>query len=57
MQNMHITQNAKLYKHNLKVSPLGIALVQKWQIKLGDAGTVDHFGLGLHFQYQIKKII
>ena len=24
-------------------------------MKLGDAGTIDHFGLA--FQYQIKKII
>ena len=27
--------------------------VLQWQIKLGDASTIDHFGL--EFQYQIKK--
>ena len=41
----------KIYQHNPKVSPFGIALVKKWQIKLGDAGTIDHFDLA--FQYQI----
>ena len=41
----------KTYKHNPKISPFGIALVTKWQIKLGDAGTIDRFGLA--FQYQI----
>ena len=41
-------------KHNPKISPLGIALINKWQIKLGDAGTIDHFGLAL--QYQIKTL-
>ena len=45
----------KPYKHNPKGSPFGIALVKKWQIKLGDAGTIDRFGLA--FQYQIKTII
>ena len=46
IQNMHNTSNAKTYKHNPKVSPFGIALVQQkinWQIKLGDAGTTDPF--------------
>ena len=41
----------KTYKHYTKGSPFGIALVK---IKLGDAGTIDHFGGA--FQYQIKKI-
>ena len=41
--------------NNPKVSPFGIALVKKRQIKLGDAGTIDRFGLA--FQYQIKNII
>ena len=41
----------KTYKYNPKVSPFGIALI-KMAIKLGDAGTIDHFGLA--FQYQIK---
>ena len=44
----------KTYKHNPKGSPFGSALIKKRQIKLGDAGTIDHFGLA--FQYQIKKI-
>ena len=35
----------KTYKHNPKVSPFGIALVKKWQIKLRDAGTIDRFDL------------
>ena len=38
-------------KHNPKVSPFGIALVKKWQIKL-DARTIDRFDL--EFQYQNK---
>ena len=42
----------KPYQHNPKVSPFGIAIVKKMQIKLGDAGTFD--GLGLAFQYQMK---
>ena len=29
-----------LYKHNPKVSPFGITLVNKWQINLGDTGTM-----------------
>ena len=45
----------KTHKHKPKASPLGIALVKKWQIKLGDAGSIHRFGLA--FQYQIKKII
>ena len=37
---------------NTNVKPIfGIALVIKWQIKLGDAVTTDRFGLA--FQYQI----
>ena len=44
----------KIYKHNPKVSPFGIALIKKMAIKLGDAGTIDHFGLV--FQYMIKNI-
>ena len=35
----------KTYKRNPKVSPFGIALVKKWPIKLGDAGTIDRFSL------------
>ena len=27
-------------KHNPIVSPFGSALIKKWQIKLGDAGTI-----------------
>ena len=49
---MHIlAYQRKIFKHNPKVSPFGIALITKWQIKLGDAGTIDRFGLA--FQYQI----
>ena len=44
----------KTCKHNPKVSPFGISLIKKRQIKLGDAGTIDRFGLA--FQYQIQKI-
>ena len=51
---MHIKlQKRKTYKHNPKVSPFGIDLVKKRQIKLGDAGTID--GFGLMFEYQINK--
>ena len=46
---------SKTYKHNPKISPISIALVKKWQIKLEDAGTIDRFCLAL--QYQLKKII
>ena len=55
IQNMHITvHKRKIYKHHPKVSLFGIAVVKNVQfIKLGDAGTIDHFGLA--FQYQIKK--
>ena len=43
---------SKTYKQNPKFSPFGIAVVKKKrQIKLGDAGTIDRFGLT--FQYQI----
>ena len=49
------TKHAHYYtnvKHNPKMSPFGIAIVKKKrQIKLGDEGTIDHFGLA--FQYQI----
>ena len=49
--NLH---ERKTYKHKPEVSPFGIALVKKkWQIKLGDAGTFDCFGLA--FQYQITQ--
>ena len=41
----------KTYKHNPKGSPFGIALVKNDK-KLGDAGTIDNFGLA--FQYQIN---
>ena len=56
LENQHKTCTPYKYKtckHNLKVSPFGIALVKKWQIKLGDAGTIDRFDLA--FQYQITK--
>ena len=55
LQNPCTLQKRKTYKHNPKVSPFGIALVKKWQIKLGDAGTIDRFDLA--FQYQILKIV
>ena len=46
----------KTDKHNPKVSSFGINCSRKtWQIKLGDAGTIDGFGLA--FQYPIKKNI
>ena len=45
----------KTYKLNLKVSPFGIAVIKKWQIKLRDAGTIDRFSLA--FQYQINFVI
>ena len=45
----------KTYKHNPKVSPFGIVFVKKWQIQLGDAGTIDCITYA--FQYQIIKII
>ena len=52
---LYIIYKLKTYlKHNLKVSPLGIALVKKWQIRLGDAGIIYRFGL--EFQYQIIYI-
>ena len=41
----YILHKRKTYKHNPKVSPFDIALVKKWQIKLGDAGTIHRFGL------------
>ena len=46
--------NHKTYKHNTIVTPFRIAFVKKMANKLGDAGTIWHFGLA--FQYQIKKI-
>ena len=49
-QNMHILQTLK---HNPKVSPFGIALAKKLQIKLENAGTIDRFSLA--FQYQILR--
>ena len=52
IQNAHITWTCK---HNPKVSLFGIALVKNWQIKLGDADTVDRFGLAC--QYQFKTTI
>ena len=39
------------YKQKPKVSPVRIALVNKWQIKLGDAVTIDRFDPV--FQYQM----
>ena len=36
-KHVHFT----IYKYNLKVSPFSIALRKKWQIKQGDAGTID----------------
>ena len=50
-KHAHFT-NVK-HQNNPKVSPFGIALVKKWQIKLGHASTSDRFVLA--FQYQIKK--
>ena len=41
----------KTYKNNPKVSPFGIALINKMAIKLGDAGTIARYGLA--FQYHI----
>ena len=41
----------KTYKHNPTVSPLGIAVITKMAMKLGDAGIINHFALA--FQYQI----
>ena len=55
IQNLHIIYKSKTHKRNPKFSPFGIALVKKWQMKLGNAGTIDRFGLA--FQYQIKKYI
>ena len=37
---MHINFTNVKHKHNPKVSPLGIALIKKWQTKLGDAGML-----------------
>ena len=51
MYILHFT-NVK-NEQNPKVSPFGIALIKKWFIKFGDAGTIDRFGLA--FQYQIPK--
>ena len=54
IQNMHVTCiNVKHTNINLKVSPFGIALAKKQQIKLGDAGTIDR--LGLAFSYKCIK--
>ena len=48
LQNMHITYT---YKRNPKVSSFQYCSHKKWQIKLGDAGTIDRFDLV--FKYQI----
>ena len=48
--------NVKDTNISRKVVPsVCIALIKNWQIKFGDAGTIDHFSLAL--QYQIRKII
>ena len=31
------------HQHNPKVSPFGSALTKKWQVKLGDVGTIETF--------------
>ena len=50
----HHIYKSKTYQHNPKVSPLIKYCSRKtWQIKLGDAGTIDCFGLA--FQDQIKN--
>ena len=54
IQKMHILQTQNI-KQNPKVSPLGVALIKKWQVKIEVAGTSDRFSLA--FQYQIKYII
>ena len=36
-----------------KLVPSALLLYTKWQLKLGDAGAIDRFGLV--FQYQILK--
>ena len=45
----------KQYKHNPKVSPFSIALIKNGNIKLGDAGTTDHFGLAHGVSIPDKK--
>ena len=47
----------KTYKHNPKVNPFGIALLIKIKrhIQLGDAGTIDHFGLAFQ-KTRLKQI-
>ena len=51
---MHIIYKSKTYKHNPKGSPVRYCFRKnKRQIKLGDAGTIDRFGLA--FQFQIFK--
>ena len=42
-----------LQKHTPKVSPSRSALVKKWQIKLGDAGTMD--GVRSQILWQVIK--
>ena len=51
IQSMHIIFERKTYKHNPKVSPFGIALVQKKKANKVN----DRFGLA--FQYQIYNNI
>ena len=50
---MHIKR--KTYKHNPKVNPFDGALVKKWQIQLGDAGTM-HSPFRPGVSNQIKKV-
>ena len=52
---MHNFTNVKNINIIRKLAPSGYCSHIKWQIKLGDAGTIDHFGLA--FQYQIEKYI
>ena len=40
------------YKHNLKGSPFGIALIKNSKLMLRHAGTIDCFNMA--FQYQIN---
>ena len=48
---MHIIYKSKTYKHNPKGSPVRYCFRKnKRQIKLGDAGTIDRFGLAFQFQ-------
>ena len=58
MHIIYYNYKHKTYKHNPKVSPFcigTIALVKtKRQIKLGDAGTIDCFGLAFQYHYEYQ---